>query len=290
MPKKKKAVDNTLELKKRKERLAIWSGVIAGLVFSITLWGNEALSLMSAHAADPFARLAMGILPVTALCTFVAWYANRLARAGLSILLWLGAGGLIALFAGHLPFEGLTLFYSLFDPQIAAKVSLPFNAAISTRVLSLVVIVALLAGVSGILFRRMLENASSNTRRSGAVLTMLVWSIFFFGSAWIIHQTLQMPFLRPVEVVNSLVQAKLGNDATPLSADQAAAANMAAIDPVAGLVSEPYRLALMGYDDLVNQTSVLADFSGGWAQCSVLVDRSSGSAVLKAGACVRLAQ
>jgi len=270
MPRKEK--DRSAEIKAAKKKIAIWAGLIAGLAFSITLWGSDAVSLMSANAAHPWAKLIMGVLPVTGLCVLAAWLSQRIGRWIVSVLIMAACVALIGLFAGHLPFEGLMLYYKVFDPQLAAKVQYPYNATIATRVGAGLMVSALFGGLSGVFFGRMLDNAASAEKKAAAILPILFWSVFFISSGWLMNSFVQTPLQSPVSAINQLVEYGITNETAPYSQADAQAMNLAALDPATGLIHLPRRLALSGYDATLSLFSVVVDFDGQWVDCTVAVD------------------
>lgn len=269
------AKDQSQEILANKKKIALFTGLFAGLAFSITLWGYDAVTLASANAVHPWAKLLIGILPVTAFCVLIAWLSNRIDNALVSFLLWLGAGAVLPLFATRLPYDGMALYYKLFDPALAARVNYPFNSTVSARAGVVLLVCTVLGGFAGVFFGRMIENANNALAKSAAFLPVLFWSAFFISSAWAIQSIIEAPMRDPLVAINQLVVDNIKNEAAPFTKDESKYMYLSAIGAAADLIHTPRQLVVGSYDDLLIQFHVQVDFDGQWVDCAVFADNST---------------
>ncbi|MRR32385.1 hypothetical protein EG834_19135, partial [bacterium] len=249
-----------------KNKLALFAGLFAGLAFSITLWGYDAVTLASADAVHPWAKLLIGILPVTAFCVLIAWLSNRIDNALVSFLLWLGTGVVLCLFASHLTYDGMALYYKIFDPALAARVNYPYNSTVSTRAGVVLLVCTVLGGFAGVFFGRMIENANNALAKSAAFLPILFWSAFFISSGWTIQSFVEAPMRDPLVAIDKLVANNIQNEATPFTKDESKYMYLSAIGAATDLIHTPRQLVVARYDDLLIQFAVQIDFNGQWAE------------------------
>ena len=265
----------SLEIKRVKRRTALWFGLAAGLVYSFTLWGIDGIQLASANAVDPWAKLALGVLPVTALCVLTALACNHFDNGLVNFLLWLAASVLIWFFSIHLPFDGMTFFYRNFDPEIAKRVDLPFNKALMTSSILVLWLFLPLGGISGALFGILVENASNATSHASAFVSLVMWSFLFIACALLLSSQIMVPMRGALTTMDQLVEQKLVDEVTPFPLETARYMHLATLDTAGDLIHLPRRLVIAGYDSMLIQTNIKIDFGGHWMDCIVIADQSS---------------
>ena len=155
--------DRSEDYKKGKVRLGVLFGLIAGLTFVIITWGFDGFLLSRANAFFPWAKLVLGVIPIVALCIAAAWISSIFDNGLISLLVWLIFGGLVAFVGGHISFEGLSLYYRLVDPQLAARLQYPVDSGIVTRLVMSMVICAAICAVAGLFFGTLLDNVFSTS-------------------------------------------------------------------------------------------------------------------------------
>ena len=270
-----RVTDHSLEYKKRKAHLAIWFGLIAGLTFSIVLWGIDAVSLAGAHAISPWAKMLFGILPVVGICVLTAWISSRIDHGLVSLVLWLVCALVIGIFACHIPFEGLTFIYKLFNADVAAQIQYTFNSGVTARTVIVALICAVLGAMSGVFFGFLLENVHNSASVMGVIVSYVIWAAFFAGSASVVDQMIQLPLRSPVEAINNLIDQKLQSEITPISQEQARALHLSSLNGILDVVEQPRKLVLSNYDSVMIQTSVSIKFGSQWVECIVFADQST---------------
>ena len=267
--------DKSQQIRQDKLRMGIWFGLTAGLVFSFILWGVDAIGLARANAYMPWAKLTMGVLPAVGIFTLAGWLSAKFENGLLSFIFWLVSGFLVSFFACHLPFEGLTLFYKIFKPELAARIDYSFSTGLSAHAFVTLAICTVASGICGVLFGLLSENAATSASPAGVIVPLLIWSVFFIASATVIDIEIQQRLRDPIKAVNALVEKRIDSLVNPVSRIQARKSHLFALNPIVDLIEQPRKLLLVGYDDTLIQTNVQVNFGGEWAECIIIADQSA---------------
>jgi hypothetical protein len=265
-------IDHTDQFKKEKIRLGLWFGFFAGLVYTIVLWGVDGFALAKANAILPWAKLAMGILPVLAICILIGWICGKLENALVNSVLWMICGIVICIFTCHLPFNGMTQFYKWFNPALSDRVALPFNSGVSSRFAIVLIICAVISALGGLFFGMLLDNAHKSAARAGTIVPIILWMVVFGSMASVVNYMIQLPVRAPVIAVNKLVQQKAQSQIVPVSKEESRAQHMGALNSLEGFLNEPRNLILAKYDSSLIQTNVEINFGGTWVECVVIAN------------------
>jgi hypothetical protein len=268
-------LDKSLQIMQDKKRMGIWFGLIAGLVFSFILWGFDYIGLARANAYLPWAKLAMGVLPAVGVFTLAGWLSAKYENGLLSFILWTVGGFLVCLFACHLPFEGLTFFYKIFDPELAARIDYTFTRGLGAHTLITVIICTVASAICGVFFGLLVENAAISANPAGVIVPLVIWSVLFVIAATVIDNEIQLRLRDPIIAVNGLVEKKIDTLTHPISRQQARRIRLFSLNPVADLVERPRKLILVGYDSTLIQTNIQVNFDGKWAECIIIADQSA---------------
>jgi hypothetical protein len=265
----KKTIDES------KAKLSIWFGLAAGLVYSICLWGIDAIKLMNANAYYPWAKFAMGVLPVVGICILASWLSNRIGNTLVNLLIWLVTGFLICVFACFLSIKGITIFYNLVDPGLAARVHYSFYASLYARTIMTCVVCTVMSAIGGVFFGFLLENANNSSAMAGVLFSILIWCLFFASSASAVNVMVATPLCAPVSAVDRLIEKWYVNEVTPYSKVEARELHLSSLKTIKDLLHQPRKLILADFDTTLVQTSVQLNFDGVWAECTIIADQSS---------------
>jgi hypothetical protein len=263
------------QIKQDKLRMGIWFGLAAGLVFSFVLWGLDAIGLAKANAYLPWAKLAMGVLPAVGIFTLAGWLSAKYENGLLSFAFWLVGGFLVYFFACHLPFEGLTLFYKIFKPDLAARIDYSFTRGLSAHTFVTMAICMVASGICGVFFGILSDNAAISASPAGVIVPLIIWSVLFVATATVIDIEIQQRLRDPIVALNALVEKRVDSLTNPVSRIQARKAHLFALNPIIDMIEQPRKLLLAGYDDTLIQTNVLVNFGGDWAECIIIADQSA---------------
>ncbi len=106
------------------------AGVIYGLIFALgfsaAMWGLDAIQLQKASYHLAWAKFPLGLVITLVISAVAGWLATSSRWSGVGILVWMAAGPLVALVAGHIPYDGLSWVAGLSDPYPTSRVMYPF--------------------------------------------------------------------------------------------------------------------------------------------------------------------
>lgn len=152
-------------------------GAIVALGFILFFWLPDALMLREAHFQGWWMKLVLGSLAAFPLSAAIGWLAASMRWAGLSLLIWMAGGSLLAWIGGHIQFDGVSWLARLTDIYPSVQAMYPFTpaAAVATGMSMLVGAGAgLLIGVIGLVaVERAWEASTSRYRFSFKSVVML---------------------------------------------------------------------------------------------------------------------
>jgi hypothetical protein len=270
-----KLIDQSNKISIERKRMGIWFGVAAGLIFSIFLWGSDAVILARSNAYLPWAKLLLGVIPAVGIFTLVSWLSVKFDHGLLTFIFWLLGGFAVCYFACRLPFDGLNLFYKVTAPELAARIDYTFVRGLGAHTFITMVICSVASALAGVLFGLLSQNAASSASAGGVVINLLVWSLFFIAATTVIDIEIQQRLRDPLKTLNVLVEKKIDSETTPVTREEARRIHLYSLNTISDLVDNPRKLILAGYDSTLIQTDVLVNFNGNWAECIVIADQSA---------------
>lgn len=257
--------------KNRFLRYTLLLGLIAGLAFSLALWGYESILLIQAHVAYPWIPIVVGTLLCILVCMLAAlltWFVNK---ALLGIIFWVLASRLIAELAITLPLKISPALMMFLEPGLRVRLPVyPMNETFQTWAGFGTVWLAIFLGILGLLQLTMVESAVPSTTSAGRlgpyfvfVLVMVLASVL---SSNLINEQLRAPLIATDRLIEFAVDHQNTN-VDPVTARQM---HLSAVSTISGLIKRPRRLFLGQYDNYYGQVNVLIDFQGEWVDCTTV--------------------
>ncbi|MCU0488918.1 MAG: M1 family metallopeptidase [Anaerolineales bacterium] len=246
-------------------------GILAGLAFSLTTWGTEALGLASSSAGFPWLKFVLG----ASLCSLVGglagWITSRADSSLAGAVTWFAAGLIFCLVASRLPFEGLTLFLRALKPEFANLVY-PYPENMHSRMVVVYILVLLCSTLAGTLQAYLIETARSAQTAVMQALILMVVVPFFALAGQVAYDYINEPFIRAIVQIGDLLEFHQELNGQKVDPKLSAEKHYRALGPILFMANRPYRLYLSGYESQSLDTfTVLIDFEGEWAECSVLI-------------------
>ena len=102
---------------KEKRQNGLRFGLLAGLGFSLAIWGLDSLALMRASADLPWIKLVLGLPACLLIGTLAGWLSARFDNGLLSAVFWLLAGLGFVWVASHVPFDGASRLLGRLAPD-----------------------------------------------------------------------------------------------------------------------------------------------------------------------------
>jgi hypothetical protein len=259
------------QAQREKEQAGLRLGLLAGAAFVFAAWGLDALGLAQAHGWWPWLKLALGGLPAILLCGLAGWLSMKSERRLAGVLAWAVLGMLMGWVAGRLPYDGVPAALRVLDPGLASMIAYNFGSGPLTRAW----LAALGAGgaflLAGALYGSAIEASRFATAPLGRWLSFGVCAILFMTAGFAVDVMVNQPLREPIVVLDSVAQYRLDHLNTPASSAVARDMHLAVFNPVRDLLSRPRRLIVAGNDDVIQLVTVLIDFDGSLARCTVTI-------------------
>ncbi len=252
-----------------KLRFGLFYGLIAGLVYSFIAWGYDAILLARSNAMLPWLQWIIGGIPCLLLGALAGWLTYRINNFLASFVIWLLTGAAFAWLAGHVPFDLASAAIGIVDPSARQLIDYPVVLGAQLRMVIIFVAVIVLSVIAGLLEIGLVEGSTEFPAPIGRFLPMVLWIALFFLAGLAAENNITQDLRQPVQNTNSLIQFAIDHRGQTVDPKLAAEMHLGAVRDLAGLMDRPRRLLLTRYDELMFDTTVVIDFGGQWATCSV---------------------
>jgi hypothetical protein len=246
-------------------------GLIAGLAFSLALWGYEAILLIQAHVAYPWIPIVVGTLLCVLICTLAAFLTWLVNRAFLGIVFWVLASRLIAELAITLPLKITPALMMFFEPGLHSRLPVyPMNDTFQTWAGFGTVWLAIFLGILGLLQLTMVESAVPATTSAGRLAPYFVFALVMVLASVLSSNMINEQLRAPLIATDRLIEFAVDHQNTDVDPATARQMHLSSLDTISDLINRPRRLFLGQYDDYYGQVDVLIDFHGAWADCTTV--------------------
>ena len=261
-----------IQMKKEKRQNGLRFGLMAGLGFSLTLWGLDSLLLMRASADLPYLKLVFGVPFCLLFGALAGWLSVRMDNGLLTAITWLLAGLGFVWAASHAPFDGTSSFVGLLNPDLRGLDIYPFVEVARLRMSFLYIVVGVLMAIGGSLGLFIVEAATRASHAATRWLVLVVGGLFIFGIIGAITDDLiNEPLRQPLVSISGLIEYGRQAQVQTVTKEEARQMGLRALRPFGDLIFQPYRLILGNYDpETITETSVYVDFNGTWGTCFLI--------------------
>lgn len=253
-----------------KGRYGFLLGIVAGLGFSIVVWGADTWHLANAHAISPWSKLALGGVPSVILGALLGWIALKIDSLPVSAVLWGAMGVGFGWLAGHIPVEGVTMLLEQVEPALVERVSYRFDRDLASRTTFIMPVtggIFLLAS----LFLAYLVEKSMSSNPFQRWWPIVAWLILFTIGGTITDSLINQPFRQPLIVMHNTIQLALDHE--NVEETETLEKNVEKLESIEGLLNRPRRIILADYDNAMLKVNLLIDFDGTWVRCVMSKDR-----------------
>ncbi len=270
----------SINVRRKKLRLGLIYGIVAGLSFAIFAWGVDAWLLARANAVFFWVKFIPGLIICVVAGGIVGWLTIRFENHGIALLLW----GLLAVLYSWLvvliPLSGAPYQINLLDPGLARWFDFsPIEHLVQFRVVGFIII-GLVAIICGLLEINLVNQALLSSYKSAAIMAMLV-CIFLFGLVGsATDQMINTNLREPVQVINSLIQFAADNEGVEVPRETARQMHLSAVRQITEVIQKPRQLTLIGYDGNFGIVDTLVDFDGTLVKCTTVFAQPTDCIIL----------
>ena len=265
-----------LAIKKEKQINGLLFGLLAGLGFALAAWGYDAFLLARANVAFPWLKLLIGGTVSLLLCSLAGWITSRTDNALVGLVCWLFAGGLLAWFTGHLPYEEFyPALLRMLNPELQSVISYPFTQTASARQLIIYWTFLIASPILGLLQLPLVDaavNAPTPVARLLPLsLALLIFTFVGFSADNQAHDLTRSPMV----TLDGLLHFAVDNQDKAVDRLTARQMHLGALNAIEDRLSPNWHLVVRDFDESIILVNILVDFEGRWALCTVVNDQPS---------------
>ena len=259
--------------KNKKQRYGLWFGCAAGLVFGCIAWMPDAISLAQAHTALPWLKFLIGLFASVLFFSFAGGLSIRVNSLPFTMFCFGITAVLIALLAGHLPYEVTSQAMRFVDPTLLKMVSLPFHEGALTRTVLTIILNLVVVLFASLFFEYLINQSYLSDSIINAVIPLIIFSLFFAVNGYIANDLNNKPFTTPIQTMGALIQQSQDIQSGHLQLKpgfQSGANTLLALEIN---VRVPYRILVETYDTTFTQLQLLVQFDQTWYRCFMMGDQ-----------------
>jgi hypothetical protein len=267
-------------VKRRKLRLGLIYGMVAGLAFTVFAWGLDALLLSRANVTYYWIKFIPSLIVCVLSGGLVGWLTIRFEKHGIALLMWGMLAVLYSWLVIWMPFTGSSTLLIRIDPNLAHYLEFTEVKDLNQfRMVSLGVI-GLAAILCGLLEINLIQQAALSSNILTPVASILV-CIFLFGMAGSATDQLINSNLRePMQAVNNLLQFAADNEGVEVPKETARKMHLSTVNQLGGIIQKDYELTLIGFDENIGIVDILVDFEGTLVKCTAIYSQPTDCIIL----------
>jgi hypothetical protein len=250
-------------------RYTLLLGVIAGLAFSLALWGYEAILFFQAHVAYPWLPMLVGTILCIIACTLAALLTYLMNKALLGAVFWVLAARVIAELATRLPLKIVPALMIFFEPELQSR--LPAHLITDTLRTWAgfgTVWLGIFFAILGLLQLTLVESSVPSTTAAGRIMAYFIFIPVMVLASVMSSNMINEQLRAPLIATDKLVQFAIDNQNKSVDPVVARQMHLSAVNTISNQINKPRRLFLGQYDEYYSQVDVLIDFGGEWVDCT----------------------
>jgi hypothetical protein len=266
---------NTLNKNKKNQKwfYGLAFGFAAGLVFGCITWMPDAISLAQSHTVLPWLKFFIGTPVSILLFSLAGIIAIHKDSLPVTLLCFVTAAIMVAIIAGHLPYEITSWAMRVVDPTLSKMISLPFHEGALTRTVLTVIINFVVAVFASLFFDYLVSQSYLSDSIISAVIPLIIFILFFALNGYIANDLNNKPFTVPIEKMSNLIMQAQDIQSGRL---QPQPEFQAWVNTVLNLninVQVPFRIFVERYDTAFVQLQLLIQFDRTWYRCFMMGDQ-----------------
>lgn len=243
-------------------------GIICGCVFALVCWGYDGLLLSKAHAALPWLKFAIGILPCAVVGGLAGWLSMKINNMFARMAIWVTVAVFFTFLTSFIPFKIVPIFYHWSFPEVGDRFIFQAQDAISARRFITTIMTVIFLFIAGLIF----ENTNDSMRNSrgvvGSAFALFFLLAFFGGAGYTADNNFNVDLRSPIITLDEKLEYVRTVDITTLNdVELRALKRYTKLDVD---FQSPHRLFIITFDEMISSVTVGIDFDGTLASCSVM--------------------
>jgi hypothetical protein len=248
-------------------------GFAAGLVFGCITWMPDAIGLAQSHAVLPWLKFCMGTPVSILLFSLAGIIAIHKDSLPFTLICFGSAAVIVAIIAGHLPYEITSRAIQVVDPALSEMISLPFHEGALTRTVLTVIINFVAVVFASLFFDYLVSQSYLSDSIISAIIPLIIFILFFALNGYIANDLNNKPFTVPIEKMSSLIEQAQEIQSGRLQLQPEFQTWVNTVLDLKINIQVPYRIFVERYDTAFVQLQLLVQFDQTWYRCFMMGDQ-----------------
>lgn len=248
-------------------------GILCGCVFALVVWGYDGYLLSRAHAALPWLKLAIGILPCVVVGGLAGWLTMKINNMVMRIFLWVAVAVFFSFLTSFIPFTASPVVFRWAFPEIGARIQFNAPDTINARRFITIVMTTIFLIIAGLIFENVNDSIRTSQGVMGAVFSAIFLLAFFAGAGYTADSNFNADLRAPIVALDEKLEYVATVDLATL--DETETRALKRYTKLDVNFQGPRRLLITTFDELISQVTVVVDFDGTLAECSVMNGHAS---------------
>ena len=248
-------------------------GFAAGLVFGCITWMPDAISLAQSHAVLPWLKFFIGTPVSILLFSLAGIFAIHKDSLPITLLCFSSTAIIMAIIAGHLPYEITSRAMKVVDPALSKMTSLPFHEGALTRTVLTVIINFVVTVIASLFFDYLVSQSYLSDSFIGTVIPLIIFILFFALNGYLANDLNNKPFTVPIEKMSSLISQAQEIQSGRLQLQPEFQTWVNTVLDLDINIQVPYRIFVEKYDIAFVQLQLLVQFDQTWYRCFMMGDQ-----------------
>jgi hypothetical protein len=258
-------------INKRSFRYSLLLGAVAGLAFSVALWGYEAILFILAHVAYAWLPVLAGTFLCISICVAAALLTWLFNRGLLGMIFWILAARLVAELAIIVPLKIVPTLMKLFEPGLQSRLpDYPITAGFRTWIGIGAVWLAIFFGILGLLQLTLVESSVPAVTAGGRSMAYFIFVPVMILASVLSSNMISEQLRLPLMGTDKALKFAIDNQGVEVNPALARSMHLASFKAISNLLDRHHRLFLGEYDEYYSQANVLIDFHGEWVECTTV--------------------
>lgn len=263
-------LDSESVIHKRKQIFGLSYGIVAGLAFSITLWGVDGLRLSQAHAYYPWTKFLAGLPLAVLICALVGWLTSRFERPLVGVALWIAAAGALAWLTIIVPIVIAPVIMKALNPDLASLLQYTFYDNSSEKAGVAFAWIAIASFIIAAIQVPMVEQAAFSTSIFGKIAPHIICAFLMLVSGSVADNLNNQYLREPLLSMNKTVQFAIDHQGENVDPKAARDVHLASLRPVEDSIHPNWKLVVSRFDPLLEHVYILINFNGDWVECGTI--------------------
>ena len=260
----------SLYFNRKKQRLGVIYGLVAGLAFSIAAWGKDGITLAALHVSYAWIKFLPGVVISSLVGGLVGWASMKIAKTWVSLILWVVFGLILVWLIIWLPFVSTPYLLKIIQPGLGEWIDYPMIAHVDQLKILGIMVITIPVFLCGLAENNIIETVMLSSHK-GSLLAIVLACGLLMGTAGSAGDDLtNKRFREPVRALVNLFQFAI--DTQDEEVDELVKRRMrfAVVAGLDEILTEPYSLTLVAFDAPLAQMDFLVDFEGIWVKCTTV--------------------